>query len=125
MRDFFAVEEDAIFYAGILLLGSRRAQFDVRFVRKPRQLRFVIERNFAPQRFQRESAVHGAAVEIEIAEYARDETRYAALAGAGGAVDGDGEFGHVGSGYCQLEAHDVVAAVYVNSFAGDAGAGIG
>src|SRR5882757_462162 len=92
--DFPAIEENAIFYAGFFLLRSWRAKLDMGFVRELCQLRFVIEWNSALQRFQRKRAIHRAAVEIEIAKRPGDETRYAAFAGAGGAVDGDGEFGH-------------------------------
>jgi hypothetical protein len=66
----------------------------MRFVRELCQLRFVIEWNSALQCFQRKRAIHRAAVEIEIAKRPGDETRYATFAGAGWAVDGDGEFGH-------------------------------
>src|SRR6266403_1977795 len=44
-RDFTAIEENAIFYAGFFLLGSWRAELDMGFLRKLCQLRFVIKRN--------------------------------------------------------------------------------
>src|SRR5712675_1932638 len=92
--DFPAIEENAIFYAGLFLLRSWRAKLDMGFVRESCQLRFVIEWNSALQRFQRKRAIHSAAVEIEIAKRSGDKTRYATFAGTGGTVDGDGEFGH-------------------------------
>jgi len=55
------------------------------------QLRLRYRGERALQRFEREGAVHRAAVEIEIAEDAGDEPRYAAFAEPAGAVDGDGE----------------------------------
>src|SRR6267154_1898401 len=92
--DFCAIQEDAIFYSDVFLLRGWRAKLDVRFVCELCQLRFVIDWNSALQRFERQRAIHRAAVEIEIAKRPGDKTRYATFAGTGGAVDRDGEFGH-------------------------------
>ena len=54
------------------------------------ELRLVVGRNAAMDCFQRERAIHRAAVEIEIVEFEGDATGDTALSGTGRAVNGDG-----------------------------------
>jgi len=94
LRDVEAVEEHLVFYARAGEMRRNGLQFDLRASSEFFELSFRTEgRAGSLQRFEGKCTVHRAAIEIEIAKDLGDALRNAALARAGWAVNGDGEFG--------------------------------
>ena len=67
----------------------RAGDVDARALGERGDRRFVVERHAVAQRLPADRAVHRAAVDVAVAERARNRARDGALAGAGRSVDGD------------------------------------
>src|ERR1700674_4705451 len=81
----FSIEKDAMAADGAL-------KSNVRILRHLQQRSFVVERSVALNRPQRQSAVHRPALQVDVAEFARQAGSDGALARSGGTVNGDDEF---------------------------------
>src|SRR5438105_2211888 len=93
----FSIEKDAMAADGAL-------KSDARILRHLHQRSFVVERSVPLDRLERQRSIHRPALQVHVAEFARQAGSDGALARSGWAVDGDdyfalGRIGHRGKSW--------------------------
>ena len=88
-RHVAAIQQNAIVHRG-------RNQFDARAIGQRDHRRFAIEGASLLECFKAQSAIHGAALQVDVAELACQARGDGALAGSGRAVDGDDQLPALG-----------------------------